>query len=294
MFDNTLSLMLPLPPWVSSMILILPGLMVGSFANVVIFRLPRMAWPTNVDRLTDALPRPAFNLCFPNSFCPACKHCLHWFDNVPLLSYLLLRGHCRNCKTAIPTRYPMVECLGAMAGGLAAWRFGPTLAGLAVCVALIAMVAAAWIDGEHRRLPNQLVLPLLGMGAFINMTGTLVSPLDALLGAVLGYGLFWGAFWAHGLLTGRAAMGEGDFKLLAAIGAWFGWQAIPFVVLAAMVAALFYVLARNWRARQHGERWRCSMTFPFGPCLVMGVWGAIACQPYLNDMIQCASVWASV
>lgn len=255
------------------------GLMVGSFLNVVIYRLPIMLerqWREQCAELTGCQVEPAerFNLLVPRSACPACKAPIRAWQNVPVLSYLLLRGRCASCSARISPRYPLVEALTGLASAAVAWKFGfglPALAGLVLTWFLIALT---FIDIDHQLLPDNLTLPLLWIGLLLSLWHGQVAagpiPVDtraSLIGAAAGYLSLWSVYHLFRLLTGREGMGYGDFKLLAALGAWLGWQMLlPIVLVAAMVGAVvgIVVLAAQGRSR--------STPIAFGPFLAAAGW----------------------
>ncbi|HZM47904.1 MAG TPA: A24 family peptidase [Burkholderiales bacterium] len=224
-------------PWLFVAGAVVIGLVVGSFLNVVIHRLPRMLerqWRTDCAELTGALPPAAekFNLAVPRSACPACGHRITALENIPVVSYLVLGGKCSGCKAPISPRYPFVEALSGALAGYAVWRFGVTWAALSALVFVWLMVALAFIDQETGYLPDDLTQPLLWLGILASMGQMLgVDLSSSVVGAVAGYGFLWIIAKGWGLLRNLEAMGHGDFKLLAAIGAWLGWQSLPGVVL---------------------------------------------------------------
>jgi leader peptidase (prepilin peptidase)/N-methyltransferase len=224
-------------PWLVIAAAILFGLTVGSFLNVVIHRLPRMLereWRADCAELTGAPPPPAerMNLAFPASGCPHCGHRITALENIPVASYLALRGRCSACKAAISPRYPLVEALSGCLAGYAVWRFGLTWAALWALVFVWSMIALAFIDQETGYLPDNLTQPLLWLGIILSMWQTLgVDLASSVMGTIAGYLFLWVIAKSWGLLRNIEAMGHGDFKVLAATGAWLGWQAIPGVVL---------------------------------------------------------------
>ena len=244
------------------------GLLVGSFLNVVIHRLPKMMeqrWAQECAELQgQAVPaQPTLNLVTPRSRCPACQTPIHWYQNIPLLSYLLLRGRCGTCGTPIGLRYPLVE---ALTGALFAWCFwqtGASLATLAWFGFVSALVALAFIDWDTTLLPDDITLPLLWAGLICAAWGlTSASLSDALWGAVAGYLSLWLVYWGFKLLTGKEGMGYGDFKLLAALGAWFGWQAlIPMLLIASVIGAVVGIAMKFTSGLREGGY------VPFGPFL---------------------------
>lgn len=243
------------------------GLAIGSFLNVVIHRLPRMMeneWKLQCAELAGAEPAPGpqYNLLFPRSHCPHCNAQLRISDNVPLFSWLALRGRCGHCGTRISARYPVVEALTAALSALIAWRFGLTTTTLLALVFTWTLVALTFIDADTTLLPDDLTLPLLWLGLGANLFGTFVPLRDAVIGAMAGYLLLWSIYWLFKLTTGKEGMGYGDFKLLAALGAWMGWKALlPIVLLSSLVGAVvgivLIVLARRGR----------EIPIPFGPYL---------------------------
>ena len=245
------------------------GLFVGSFLNVVIHRLPRMMereWQEEVAALRgdDAPEGERLGLARPRSRCPHCGHLITALENIPLVSYLVLRGRCRHCRAAIGPRYPLVEALTAALSGYAAWHFGcaPALAG--ALFFLWTMIALAFIDLDTQLLPDSLSLPLLWLGLAFNLRATYVPLPDAVIGAMAGYLSLWSVYWLFKLITGKEGMGHGDFKLLAAIGAWLGWQMLPFTILLASLAGAAVcigLIATRRLAR--------STPIPFGPYLAI-------------------------
>lgn len=244
------------------------GLAVGSFLNVVIHRLPQMLereWQAEHAEATGSKPQgasPRYNLVVPPSTCPACGHRIRAWENIPLLSYLLLRGRCSNCKVRISARYPLIELLSGALAVVLAWRFGATLALAGALLFTWMLIAASAIDLEHYLLPDVLTLPLLWLGLLFNLPGTYTPLADAVIGAIAGYGVLWLVYHGFRLLTGKEGLGRGDFKLLAALGAWCGWQLLPLIILAA--AGLGALIGGGWlllgrRGREH--------PIPFGPFL---------------------------
>lgn len=262
------------------------GLFVGSFLNVVIHRLPRMMereWQAQAAELRGeaAPPQERFNLATPRSRCPHCGHLITAVENIPVVSYLILRGRCRHCSAPISGRYPVVELLSAALSGYAAWHFGFGLAALGALFFLWTMIALAFIDLDTQLLPDDLTLPLLWGGLLFNLAGTYTDLSSAVIGAMAGYLALWSVYWLFKLLTGKEGMGYGDFKLLAAIGAWLGWQVLPLTILlsslvGAAVGIALIVLARHGR----------NVPIPFGPYLAAaGVialfWGEAITRHYL-------------
>ncbi len=266
------------------------SLAIGSFLNVVIHRVPKMLerrWRAELTELNGQEPAPSeatYNLVAPRSQCPACGHRITAVENIPLLSYLALGGKCSACKAGISPRYPAVEALTGLVSGYIAWRFGFSWTTAAALLFAWAMIAAAFIDLDTFYLPDDITLPLIWVGLLINMRGTFVDLPTAVLGAVAGYLSLWAVYWAFKLATGKEGMGYGDFKLLAAIGAWLGWKMLPVVILlssfvGAVVGISMIVFARHGR----------NVPIPFGPYLVLGgliamFWGDALIEYYMRTI----------
>jgi leader peptidase (prepilin peptidase)/N-methyltransferase len=243
------------------------GLLLGSFLNVVIHRLPKMlerAWAAEAAELRgeEAPPSERYNLVVPHSHCPACGHRIGPLENIPLVSWLLQRGKCTACGTAIPARYPIVELATAVLSAVAIWRFGATAAGLGAVVLTAFLIALTFIDFDTHLLPDNMTLPLLWLGLLLNLWGVFAPLPAAVIGAMAGYLSLWTIYWLFKLATGKEGMGYGDFKLLAALGAWFGWTALPAVILLASVVGAVVGIALIVVAR-HGR----EVPIPFGPYL---------------------------
>ncbi len=228
---------------------LLLGLCVGSFLNVVIHRLPimlarswRRAAAAELGAAGDDPAEERFNLAVPRSHCPACGEPVRACDNIPIVSWMRLRGRCAGCAAPISLRYPLVEVLGALAALAAVLAFGLSGTALATAAYLWVLIALACIDLESGLLPDQLTLPLLWCGLLANVLGAFAPLASAVLGAAAGYLFLWATYWVFKLVTGKEGMGYGDFKLYAAIGAWLGWQALPAVALLAAVAGILYAL----------------------------------------------------
>ena len=251
-----------------SIITVVFSLLIGSFLNVVIVRLPRqMHWQWEKDE-QGAAPPPG--IAWPPSHCPSCEHALSWWENLPLLSYLLLRGRCRACRAGISLRYPLVEALTALLSLIVVLILGPQWSTVAALVLTWALIALAFIDLEHFLLPDRITLPLLAVGLLVNTIGGFTDPLSALIGAVSGYGILWAVYHAYRALTGREGFGYGDFKLLGALGAWLGWQLLPLVILlSAGVGAAIGITLILLRRHQRSE------PLPFGPFLAGAGWLAL-------------------
>jgi leader peptidase (prepilin peptidase)/N-methyltransferase len=246
---------------------LLVGLCVGSFLNVVIFRIPKMMeieWQQQAAELRGEAPadRPAFNLLTPRSQCPGCGHAIGVLENIPLLSWLMLRGRCSACGMRIPARYPLVEALTGLLSLAAAWQFGPTAAGAGALILTFFLVALTFIDLDTQLLPDDMTLLLLWTGLLFNLWGVFAPLESAVIGAIAGYLLLWSVYWLFRLATGREGMGYGDFKLLAALGAWFGWQALPAIILlSSVVGASVGIALMVFRSHERG------VPIPFGPYL---------------------------
>ncbi|MEO5765967.1 MAG: A24 family peptidase, partial [Casimicrobiaceae bacterium] len=263
-----------LGPWGVAIFVALVGLCVGSFLNVVIHRVPKMlerGWEAQAAEIRGEAPaaHPSYNLVVPRSACPACGHRIGALENVPVLSWLLLKGRCSACAAPIPSRYPLVEVLGAALALAALWRFGATWQGAAACVLLWTLTALTFIDFDTQYLPDNLTLPLVWAGLIANMFDLFVPLKTALIGAVAGYLSLWSVYWLFKLIRGKEGMGYGDFKLLAALGAWLGWQMLPLIVLlSSVVGATIGLLLIVFKGRDH------SVPLAFGPYLAIA--GAIA------------------
>ncbi|MCL2308934.1 MAG: A24 family peptidase [Proteobacteria bacterium] len=252
------------------------GLCVGSFINVVVHRLPKMmqrAWEQQCAELRDDPPseEPAtpYNLVVPRSACPTCQHQITALENIPVVSWLFLRGKCSQCGARISIRYPLVELLGGLLAGLAFWFFGPSWQALAACALLWTLLALTFIDADTQLLPDDLTLPLLWAGLFVNLFGMFTTLPYAVIGAMAGYLSLWLVYWVFKLLRNKEGMGYGDFKLLAALGAWLGWpMLIPIVLLSSLVGALLGLGLILFRGRDH------NVPMSFGPFLAIA--GAIA------------------
>ncbi len=256
------------------------GLLVGSFLNVVILRLPVMMerqWRAQCREMLDSGEQAGqeekaqpFNLLTPASHCPQCRHRLSPLENIPILSYLVLRGKCKRCAAAIPLRYPITEALTALLSAAVAWRFGFTWECLAALALTWSLIALSIIDFDHQLLPDAITLPLLWLGLLLNVQGLFVPLEDAVIGAAAGYLSLWIIFQGFRLLTGKEGMGYGDFKLLAALGAWLGWQYLLLIVLlSSVVGAVIGVALIVARGRDR------SIPMPFGPYLAIAGWIAL-------------------
>lgn len=264
-------------PWLYFSLIFLFSLMIGSFLNVVIHRLPIMLerdWQAEYRSYLDSEPAaasaPPYNLMVPRSCCPHCGHAITAIENIPLLSWLWLKGRCRSCQAPISVRYPLVELLTALLSVVVAATLTPGWGTLAALVLTWTLIALTFIDLDKMLLPDQLTLPLLWAGLLFNLLGGFVSLGDAVAGAMAGYLVLWSLYWAFKLLTGKEGMGYGDFKLLAALGAWLGWQALPIVLLlSSLVGAIIGI--GLIALRKHHQ----ANPIPFGPYLAIAGWAAL-------------------
>jgi leader peptidase (prepilin peptidase)/N-methyltransferase len=274
-------------PWLALVF----GLCVGSFLNVVIYRLPKMMereWRAQCAELAgQPVPvEPPLGLATPRSRCPQCGHPIGALENVPVLSWLALRGKCSSCKTPISARYPLVELLGGLGAAVSFWHFGATLAALGATVFVWFTIALAFIDHETGLLPDDLTLPLAWLGLLLNLRAAFVPLPDAVIGAVAGYLSLWLVYWGYKLATGKEGMGYGDFKMNAAVGAFLGWKMLPLVILLSSVVGLAFGAAQMLAAR---GRWDAGFRFHFGPYIAIAAlialfWGEPLVRWYLNRL----------
>jgi leader peptidase (prepilin peptidase)/N-methyltransferase len=263
------------------------GLMIGSFLNVVIHRMPIMMerdWAAQCAELKgEAVPVvEPLSLARPRSRCPHCGHQITALENIPVISWLVLRGRCKACTAPISLRYPLIEALTGLLFALAAWHFGFTAAGLGALVLIAALLALTAIDFDTQLLPDDITLPLLWVGLALNAFNVYTDLKSAVIGAMAGYLSLWAVYWGFKLFTGKEGMGYGDFKLLAALGAWLGWQMLPLTILlsslvGAVVGLSLMVFARQGR----------NVPIPFGPYLAAAglialVWGKPLTRAYLG------------
>lgn len=263
------------------------GTVVGSFLNVVIHRLPRMLeaeWRTQCAEIRGETPpeiSDRYDLLFPASHCPKCHAPIKPWQNVPIISYVLQGGKCRNCRAHISARYPIIEAAASLLAVLVVWRLGPTPAAAAALVYVWVLLGLSAIDLDTQLLPDTMTLPLLWLGLLVNISGTFTSLASSVVGAAAGYLVLWSVYWLFRLLTGKEGMGYGDFKLLAAIGAWLGWTMLPLVVLlssfvGALVGIAMMLIGGHSR----------SVPIPFGPYLAAAglialLWGGELTRSYL-------------
>lgn len=266
---------------------VLFGLMVGSFLNVVIYRLPlimQKEWERNCKELQGEELEDAetYNLVVPRSACPKCHHKITAIENIPVLSYLFLGGKCSACKTPITWRYPLVEILAGSLAGFISWKFGYSATTVAAWIFAFSLIALTFIDFDTQLLPDSITLPLLWLGLLFNLNGGFTDLHSAVVGAMAGYLILWSIYWLFKLVTGKEGMGYGDFKLLAAIGAWFGWQLLPAVILLSSLVGSIIGIGLILLAR-HGR----NIPMPFGPYLALGgicalFWGPQISKFYLG------------
>lgn len=269
------------------------GLLVGSFLNVVILRLPVMMereWRTQcAEYAADAkgvAPEERLNLVTPRSRCPSCGHAITALENIPVLSWLLLRGRCSACEARISARYPLVEAATALISMVVAWELGVTVAMLAVLALSWALIALSVIDYDHQLLPDSITLPFLWLGLILNLSGLFTGIGSAVIGAAAGYLSLWSIYWAFKLLTGKEGMGHGDFKLLALFGAWLGWHyLLPIVLLSSLVGAAIGITLIVTRGRDR------NLPIPFGPYLAIAGWIMLL---WGRDLVEGYGWWMGV
>ncbi|HCF73578.1 MAG TPA: prepilin peptidase [Gammaproteobacteria bacterium] len=259
-------------PAVVLLLIAVLGLAVGSFLNVVILRLPpRLAWQWQTSAGTPGTvadpPKPPPGLVRPGSRCPTCKQSIHWWENIPLLSYVLLRGRCSHCDVHISLRYPAVEALTALLSITVFWVLGLDWQLAAALILTWGLIVLSFVDLDHMLLPDVITLPLLWLGLLVNLAGGFCDIGSAVIGAVSGYLVLWIIFHVYRMISGREGFGYGDFKLLAALGAWLGWQMLPLVLLLASlcgaVIGITLIMLTPREARQ---------PLPFGPYLAVAGW----------------------
>ncbi len=266
------------------------GLIVGSFLNVVIYRLPIMlkaGWKSECQAFLaeeegrslsqDNKDSPVFNLSTPRSRCPKCDHAIRAWENIPVISYLFLGGRCAECKTTISLRYPAIELFAAILALTCAWRFGVTVNAAFAILLSWTLIALAFIDLDEQYLPDSITLPLLWLGLLLNTRNLFSDPESAVIGAAAGYLVLWSVYMLFKKLTGKEGMGFGDFKLLAMLGAWLGWQMLPAIILlSSMVGAVIGILLIAGKRHQRG------IPIPFGPFLAAAGWIALLWGHDLN------------
>lgn len=287
---NLLDLLESSPPLFIAACAVL-GLLVGSFLNVVIHRLPKMlerGWHAQCAELRgeETAPGKPYNLLTPRSACPHCHHAISALENIPVLSYLLLRGKCRGCHAAIALRYPIIEAISGILCGFAAWHFGFGLAAIGAILLIWALLTLTAIDFDTQLLPDDITLPLIWVGLLFNLYGAFTTLHDAVLGAIAGYLALWAVYWLFKLATGKEGMGYGDFKLLAALGAWLGWQLLPLIIILSSLVGAVIGIALIVAVKRGRD-----IPIPFGPYLAGGglialFWGQTLTQNYLQLLAQ--------
>lgn len=264
------------------------SLLIGSFLNVVIYRLPKMmeqGWYKECrEFLADELPKvnektkeskadketapqKEITLSKPDSTCPNCGHLIRFYENIPVISWLLLKGKCSQCKNKISVRYPIIELATAFLSTVIAVHYGVTTTTLFIILLTYALICLTVIDFDHMLLPDQITLPFLWLGLLVNINGAIVPLQDAVIGAVAGYMSLYCVFWLFKLLTGKEGMGYGDFKLVALFGAWIGWQLLPLLIL--MASAVGAVIGISLMVFKNHQR---EQAIPFGPYLAVAGW----------------------
>lgn len=262
------------------------GLLVGSFLNVVIYRLPLMmdrAWRRDCSEFlgleSDTSDNEKFDLIWPGSRCPHCKTAIKPYQNIPVVSYICLQGRCAECKRPISLRYPFVETLTGLASALIAWHFGFSAATLFALILTWALITLSGIDIDHQLLPDSITLPILWLGLLLSLSGLYTDSHASIIGAVAGYLSLWTVYKLFKLVTGKEGMGYGDFKLLALLGAWLGWQYLPVIILlSSLVGALVGITMIVTVKRDH------KIPIPFGPYLAAAGWLALLFGNDLNQL----------
>lgn len=263
------------------------GLVIGSFLNVVIHRLPimmEMDWReqcASLSGIDNVAKTTKYNLITPRSICPHCQKAIAAWHNIPVISFLMLGGRCKECKASISWRYPAVEIISAFLVGLTAYKFGFSINTLAASVFALALLSLTFIDLDTQLLPDDITLPLLWLGLLFNLNGGFTDIQSAVIGAVAGYLILWSVYWLFKLITGKEGMGYGDFKMLGAIGAWFGWTILPAVILLSSIAGSIIGIGLIIFAKK-GR----NTAIPFGPYLALGgiaalFWGTQLSHLYL-------------
>ena len=284
-------MMMELDTWIVVLLALILGLLVGSFLNVVIYRVPEglnRNWKLQAKQMLD-LPLEQgegerFNILMPPSHCPSCKVAIKPWQNIPILSYVLLKGRCKHCHTAISLRYPLVELLTGLVFAVCAWKFGATWTALAAMVFSAYLIAMIFIDADTQLLPDQLTLPLMWGGIVFHLAAYLLQAdwgitnlVDSLLGAIVGYMSLWSIFQLFKLVTGKEGMGYGDFKLLAALGAWLGISVLPIIIIMSAVVGLIFALIMKVAKNQ---------PMPFGPYLAISGWIVLVFSQPISQFIQ--------
>ena len=284
-------MMMELDTGIVVLLALILGLLVGSFLNVVIYRVPEglnRNWKLQAKQMLD-LPLEQgegerFNILMPPSHCPSCKAAIKPWQNIPILSYVLLKGQCKHCHTAISLRYPLVELLTGLVFAVCAWKFGATWTALAAMVFSAYLIAMIFIDADTQLLPDQLTLPLMWGGIVFHLAAYLLQAdwgittlVDSLLGTIVGYMSLWSIFQLFKLVTGKEGMGYGDFKLLAALGAWLGISVLPIIIIMSAVVGLIFALIMKVAKNQ---------PMPFGPYLAISGWIVLVFSQPISQFIQ--------
>ena len=260
-------------PWLLTIVIAVLGLCIGSFLNVVIYRLPKIMeqeWRYECAILLNgsATETPVLTLSKPASTCPKCQHKIRWYENIPLISWIVLGGKCSTCKASIGIRYPVVELITMFASIVVVMTFGPTFKMLAALVLTWVLIALTGIDLDTQLLPDSLTLPLAGLGLLVNTQGLFISPTQSIWGYVIGFLVLWLVYIVFKLITGKEGMGYGDFKLLAALGAWLGPLMLPMIILlSSLVGAIIGIVLLKIRNE--------NQPFAFGPFLAIAGWIAL-------------------
>ena len=286
-----MAMMMELDTVVLIFLALILGLLVGSFLNVVIYRVPEglnRSWKLQAKQMLD-LPldqgeSERFNILMPPSHCPSCKTAIKPWQNIPILSYVLLKGQCKHCQTAISLRYPLIELLTGLVFAVCAWKFGATWTALATMVFSAYLIAMIFIDADTQLLPDQLTLPLMWGGIVFHLAAYLLQAdwgittlVDSLLGAIVGYMSLWSIFQLFKLVTGKEGMGYGDFKLLAALGAWLGISVLPIIIIMSALVGLVFALIMKVAKNQ---------PMPFGPYLAISGWIVLIFSQPIGQFIQ--------
>ncbi|WP_027856143.1 prepilin peptidase [Marinobacterium jannaschii] len=270
--------------WLAISLSTIFALLIGSFLNVVIHRIPVMMqreWQAQLDD-TDASQQTPYNLIVPGSSCPHCQHSIRWYENIPLFSYLMQKGRCNGCKTSISIRYPIVELISALLVGFIVYTYGLNEISITLTLLTWALICLTAIDIDHQLLPDRITLPLLWLGLLANSYGLFTTLHLAVFGAVAGYLSLWSIFWLFKLVTGKEGMGYGDFKLLAALGAWAGIDQLPLIILLSSVVGAAIGIAMILFQRHDQQK-----PIPFGPYLAIAgwiamIWGQDITQAYFR------------
>jgi leader peptidase (prepilin peptidase)/N-methyltransferase len=273
-------------PYFLTALACLIGLLVGSFLNVVIYRLPIMMqrnWRKECTEYlqidsTESEPQETFNLVFPLSRCPNCNTPIKPHQNIPVISYLFLKGQCATCSNPISSRYPIIEAFTAITSAIVAWHFGDTPQTVFALMLTWSLIALSFIDIDHQLLPDNITLPVLWLGLFLSLFGLYTDAHNSIIGAIAGYTILWSVYHLFKLATGKEGMGYGDFKLLALFGAWLGWQYLPVIILlSSLVGAMIGISMIIFVKRDH------NIPIPFGPYLAAAGWIALL---WGNDLNQ--------